>query len=187
MAEETIAFIEHLGRKVHLVGHSDGGNVALLVVLKRPDLIKRVVLVGANYNHRGLLPLAPMEVGSPAFQDWSEKYAASSPDGLSHAAAVFKKSKRLFAREPKLHREQLLSVVRPVLVMAGDDDVAKLSHTCALYETIPDAQLAIVPGASHALLKEHTTLCAQIIEHFLSSPLPPRTLAPTRRKPAITW
>src|ERR1700731_137397 len=33
MAEETIAFIESLDRRVHLVGHSDGGNVALLVGL----------------------------------------------------------------------------------------------------------------------------------------------------------
>jgi pimeloyl-ACP methyl ester carboxylesterase len=182
MADETIGFIEHLDRGVHLVGHSDGAIVALLVALKRPDLVERAVLIGANFNHRGLLALEDMRVGSPAFVKWSEKYAASSPDGIGHARIVYEKSQRLFAQEPKLHRADLARVTRPVLVMAGDDDVAKLSHTCALFESIPEAQLAIVPGASHALLKEHTQLCAAMITRFLSSPLPPATLAPIRRK-----
>jgi len=181
MADQTIAFVEHLGRKVHLVGHSDGGNVALLVVLKRPDLVKRAVLVGANFNHRGLVPVEPTRVDSPGFQAWAEKYAASSPEGIGHAEAVLKKSQRLFAREPKLYREQLARVSRPVLVLAGDDDVAKLSHTCALFESMPGAQLAIIPGASHAVLKEQTTLCASIIERFLTQSLPPETRAPIRR------
>ena len=31
MADETIAFLEHLGGPAHLIGWSDGGNVGLLV------------------------------------------------------------------------------------------------------------------------------------------------------------
>jgi pimeloyl-ACP methyl ester carboxylesterase len=158
--------------------------VALLVVLKRPDLVKRAVVIGANYNHRGLLPMAPMRVGTPSFQQWSEKYAAQSPDDIGHAEVVLKKSLRLFAREPKLYREDLYRVRRPVLVMAGDDDVAKLSHTCALFEAMPDAQLAIIPGASHGVLKEQTALCAAMIERFLTQALPPETRALTRRAPS---
>ncbi|MFZ1062796.1 MAG: alpha/beta hydrolase [Acidimicrobiales bacterium] len=181
MADQTIAFIEHLGRKVHLVGHSDGGNVALLVVLKRPDLVKRAVVVGANFNHRGLVPVEPMRVGSPGFVEWAQKYGSQSPDGIAHAEEVLKKSQRLFAREPRLHREELNKVGRPVLVMAGDDDVALLSHTCALFESMPDAQLAIVPGASHGVLKEQSALCASMIERFLTQTLPPATRAPIRR------
>ena len=56
MADETIAFLELLERRVYLVGHSDGANVALLVALRRPDLVHRVVLVGANYHFDGLVP-----------------------------------------------------------------------------------------------------------------------------------
>jgi pimeloyl-ACP methyl ester carboxylesterase len=181
MADETIAFVEYLGRTVHLVGHSDGANVALLVALKRPDLVQRVVVVGANFHHRGLVPVEPMSVDSPGFQEWSEKYAALSPDGIGHAEVVLKKTLRLFAREPRLYREELARIRRPVLVMAGDDDVAKLSHTCALFEAIPEAQLAIIPGASHGVLKEQTALCSSMIERFLTQSLPPATRAPIRR------
>jgi pimeloyl-ACP methyl ester carboxylesterase len=185
MADETIAFLEYLDRKVHLIGHSDGGIVALLVVLKRPDLVDRVVLVGANFHHRGLLPVATMREDSPEFAEWAAKYAELSPDGIEHAPVVYRKSIRLFTHEPRLHREELRNVSRPVLVMAGDDDVATLSHTCAMYETIPGAQLAIVPGASHAVLKEQTDLCVTIIKDFLTRPWPTETRAPMRRAQSL--
>jgi hypothetical protein len=65
--------------------------------------------------------------------------------------------------------------------MAGDDDVAALSHTCSMYEAIPQGQLSIVPGTSHMLLKERTKESVRIIDHFLVSKLPPVTFAPLRR------
>jgi pimeloyl-ACP methyl ester carboxylesterase len=77
--------------------------------------------------------------------------------------------------------KDLATISVPVLVMAGDDDVATLSHTCSMYEAIREAQLAIVPGTSHMLLKERTKECVRIIDHFLGSKLPPVTLAPMRR------
>jgi pimeloyl-ACP methyl ester carboxylesterase len=47
MADDTVAFMEALGTgPAHLVGWSDGGNVALLVAIKRPDLVRKVVTVG---------------------------------------------------------------------------------------------------------------------------------------------
>src|SRR3954452_11758691 len=49
MTEETISFLEEVvGGPAHLVGWSDGGNVALLTSLRRPDLVRRQVLIGAN-------------------------------------------------------------------------------------------------------------------------------------------
>ena len=57
MADETIAFIEHLKRRVYLLGHSDGGNVALLVALRRPDLVRRVVWSARNFHYEGLVPM----------------------------------------------------------------------------------------------------------------------------------
>ena len=182
MAKETIAFIEHLQRRVHLVGHSDGGIVALLVALERPDLLKRVVVIGANYNHRGLLPMPKFSESSPGFNEWAEKYAALSPDGISHAGVVAKKTRYLYAHEPFLHQTDLRAIAVPVLVMAGDDDVATLRHTCQMYEAIPEAQLAIIPGASHGLLKEHTKLSVKLIVDFLKGEIPPVTTAPLRRR-----
>jgi len=39
-AADTVALLEALGcGPAHLVGHSDGANVAMLVALARPDLV----------------------------------------------------------------------------------------------------------------------------------------------------
>ena len=181
MANETIAFLELLGRRAHLIGHSDGGNVALFVAMRRPDLVKRVVVIGANYHHDGLMPLPRFDTDSDEFEQWAQRYAALSPDGPEHARAVAEKTEALIDDQPTLTLDDLATISVPVLVMAGDDDVATLSHTCSLYEAIPEAQLAIVPGTSHAVLKERTKESARIIRHFLRSDLPPVTEAPVRR------
>jgi len=181
MAQETIAFIESLDRRVHLVGHSDGGNVALLVGQRRPDLIKRMVVVGANFHHDGLIEFPLMQPGTPDFEQWASKYARHAPEGISHAEEVLIKTNEMFRTGPTMTVRDLGEITVPVLVMAGDDDVATLGHTTTMFESIPVAQLAIVPGASHAVLKEHTKDCVRMIHRFLLQKLPVATYSPLRR------
>lgn len=182
MATETISFLELLDRRVHLVGHSDGGNVALLVAMRRPDLLKRLAVIGANFHFDGLLPMKEFRADAPEFEAWALKYAKHSPDGINHAPTILQKTMTMFAQEPALSLDELATITRPVLVMAGDDDVATLAHTCAMYEAIPNAQLAIVPGTSHALLKERPRESVRILHHFLVRKLPVTTYMPMRRR-----
>ena len=186
MADETIAFIELLKRRVYLLGHSDGANVALLVALRRPDLLKRVVLVGANYHHEGLVEMQDFTPASPGFPEFAQKFAAHSPDGVGHAAVVVQKSLKLIKEQPTLRVHDLKSVAVPVMILVGDDDVATLEHTVSMYEAIPEAQLAVLPGASHAVLKEKTKTCLLLIEDFLLGPIPPKTQSPLRRATSLT-
>ncbi len=181
MAEETIAFLEFLDRRVHLVGHSDGANVALLVAKSRPDLLKRIVVVGANFHYAGLMPFPLLTPEDPGFAPWAAKYAALSPDGIEHAATVLAKTNEMFRTGPTLTPADLRAIATPTLVMAGDDDVATLAHTATLYESLAEAQLAVVAGTSHALLKERTSECVAIIHRFLRQRLPVRTRSPLRR------
>jgi pimeloyl-ACP methyl ester carboxylesterase len=182
MSDEAVAFIEYLGRRVHVVGHSDGGNVALILAMRRPDLVKRVVAVGANFHFQGLMPIEPMDTMDPAFDEWAQRYARRSPDDLAHAWVVARKSDEMIASQPTLTTMNLSTIHRPVLVMVGDDDVATLAHTCAMYEAIEAAQLAVVPGTSHGVLKERTKESVRIIRHFLRMRLPPESRMPLRRR-----
>jgi hypothetical protein len=50
-----------------------------------------------------------------------------------------------------------------------------------MYEAIPEAQLAVLPGASHGVLKEQPKVAVRMIERFLLGPVPPETRAPLRR------
>jgi pimeloyl-ACP methyl ester carboxylesterase len=183
MADETIAFIESLDRRVHLVGHSDGGNIALLVGQRRPDLVKRMVVVGANFHYDGLVDFTLMQTGSPDFDQWAFKYAQHAPEGAAHAEEVLRKTNEMFRAGPTMTVQDLAEIDVPVLVMAGDDDVATLQHTTTMFESIRVAQLAIIPGASHAVLKEQTKECVRVIRRFLVQKLPVVTYSPLRRAP----
>ena len=39
---------------LNLVGWSDGGIIALFVAIRRPDLVAKIVTIGANYHHDGV-------------------------------------------------------------------------------------------------------------------------------------
>ena len=95
MADETIAFLEHIGGRAHLVGWSDGGIVALLVALRRPDLVGRLVAIGANYHFDGVRP-AELPADSPMIAMISASYAERSPDGAEHFSEVMRKAMTLF-------------------------------------------------------------------------------------------
>lgn len=182
MVDETIAVLEHLGGRSHIVGWSDGGIIGLLVALRRPDLIDRLVTIGANYHFSGVRPMGGDDPDDPFFTMIAASYAERSPDGPEHFMDVAAKTFHMFATEPTMTLADLADIQAPVLVMVGDDDVIELSHTCDLYEAIPGAQLAIVPAASHALPIEHPDTTARLILDFFDSSLPPVTLMPSRRR-----
>ena len=77
--------------------------------------------------------------------------AECSPDGREHFDEFLAKTYAMWASEPSSTPVDLAKVSVPVLVLVADNDTIALSHTCLLYESIPGAQLAVVPGASHLL------------------------------------
>ncbi len=180
MAQDMIAFLEGVvGEPAHLVGHSDGANVALLVARHRPDLARRLVSISGNFHHDGLIP--GVIDADEAAEFAVTAYSQVSPDGREHLPVVAGKLARMWAHEPTLTSEDLRGITAPTLVMAGDDDAVTLEHTIALYRGLPNSELAIVPGTSHLLIMEKPALCNTIIVDFLTGRVVP-ILFPIRRK-----
>jgi pimeloyl-ACP methyl ester carboxylesterase len=186
MAGDTIEFLERIaGRPAHVVGHSDGGILALLVAMQRPDLLNRAVVIGANFHHDGLHgPAVTLDdPNDEALADSRDRYAELSPDGPAHWPIVFAKTNHLMRTEPTLTTADIATIATPVLVMAGDDDTIAHDHTIDLYEALPEGQLAIVPGTSHGLKKEKPDLVNRLILDFLADPTLPSTLKTVRTNP----
>lgn len=183
MATETIGVLDSVvGGRAHLVGWSDGGIVSLLVALRRPDLVDRMIVIGTNVHHDAVVPF-DLDPSAPFATQIYEAYAAVSPDGGEHFGEMFERFRVMATTEPTMTPDDLAAITAPTLVMAGDDDIIRLDHTCAMYEALPAGRLAIAPGASHALPIEQPALVASLILDFLASDDPPPTLMAIRRGP----
>ncbi|GAA0372701.1 alpha/beta hydrolase [Microbispora corallina] len=180
MAEDTAAFIDKaVGGPAHLAGYSIGATVALLVALRRPDLVRRLVLISCGITRESWIftPTA----GAQMPEQVVAAYAEVSPDGRDHFPVVVGKIVEAAATEPPpLTEEDLPSVTARTLVVAADDDMVHLEHTLALYRGVPGAELAVVPGTSHVLLHEKPELCTRIVAAFLTEE-PRPTFIPIRR------
>ena len=110
-----------------------------------------------------------MAEDDPFGQAMYEAYVERTPDGADHFPEVLTKALALFASAPTLTTEDLRTIETPSLVLVGDDDCIDLSHTAALYESLATAELAVVPGASHAVPMEQPAAVARLVLDFLGA------------------
>jgi pimeloyl-ACP methyl ester carboxylesterase len=181
MTQDTIDFLEAVvGQPAHLLGHSNGAVIALLVGLRRADLVRRLVLVGGGFHRDGFVQSGDQFDVDAVIAALGSSYGEVSPDGEDHFRVVVEKLAEMERSEPALLASELHRVSARTLVMFGDDDVMTMEHVNATYEGIPNSELAIVPGTSHFLLQEKPALCNEIVIRFLTDdPVP--TVAPIRR------
>ncbi|HEV8652531.1 MAG TPA: alpha/beta hydrolase [Actinomycetes bacterium] len=184
MADDTIAFLDTVvGEAADLVGHSDGAFVAMLVAMQRPELVNRLVMISGGFNKSGDAdPDMEWDVDQIA-QFLGPAYGEVSPDGIDHFKVVATKIGEMAAVEPNLQASELAKVTQRALVMFSDDDLVTLTHTVEMYDALPNAELAVVPGTSHFLTQEKPHLVNAIVLDFLTNePVP--TIAGIRRAPA---
>ena len=178
-AQEAIAYLDDVVKEpAHLIGYSDGGIIALLVAIARPDLVKSIIAIGANYHYSA--PLSDFEGAFVSEEDQAE-YNLISPDAPDTLIKKIIRMNQIWKTEPDISLSDIASIQCPVLVMAGDDDVIKHDHTIALFEALPLGQLAIIPGTSHGLIKEKPALAMAVILQFLADLNYPSTNQPIRR------
>ena len=177
--DEAIAYLEDVVKEpAHLIGYSDGGIIALMVAISRPDLVKSIVAIGANYHFDApLSEFTDVEVS----EEEQAEYNLISPDAPHTLLEKKNRMNEIWKTEPDIALSDLATIQCPVLVLAGDDDVIKHDHTISLYEALPLGQLAIVPGTSHGVVKEKPALMMANIMQFLEDLTYPETRQPIRR------
>ena len=177
--DEAIAYLEDVVKEpAHLIGYSDGGIIALMVAISRPDLVKSIVAIGANYHFDA--PLSEFTDAEVSEEEQAE-YNLISPDAPHTLLEKKNRMNEIWKTEPDIALSDIATIQCPVLVLAGDDDVIKHDHTISLYEALPLGQLAIVPGTSHGVVKEKPALMMANIMQFLEDLTYPQTRQPIRR------
>ncbi len=159
-ADDLLAFLDRQQiEKAHLLGFSDGGNVALLFALKYPQRVEKLVLCGANIDPWGvkLRYQLPIVLGYGIV-------AALAP--FDSGARPKKELLGLMVTQPHITAQQLAELHMPTLVVAGSRDMIRASHTRRIAAAIAGAQLCILPG-SHFVAAEDPPAFNAAVLRFL--------------------
>jgi pimeloyl-ACP methyl ester carboxylesterase len=153
---------------VDVVGHSDGGIITLLLAIRHPTLVKKVVSSSPNLrpDPTALFPWFVDGVRARS-QDAAAKLKAGD------TTQDWKNRKRvldLMLEEPHIPLTDLKQITAPVLVMGADSDIMPLSHLVEIYSNIPQAQLFIMPGATHRMTRDEFDAWSATISRFLDRP-----------------
>lgn len=189
LAEDVVAAMDAAGvERAHLVGHSLGAHLALLVAARWPDRARRVVAAAPTLWMDAYL-LAAMDI-------WEAVARSPLPDHdvnralvlLAFGRATFDRlvpavvaemDRRPMARETMLRyvacdRRQDLRplagrVDAPVLVVCGTEDaLSGPGQARATADAVPGARLELLDGAGHSPHIEAPAAFNRLVANFLS-------------------
>ena len=139
-AEDLKAFLDSREiRRCHLLGFSDGANIALLFALKYPDYVEKLVLNGADLYPAGV----KLSTQIPIVLGWGLLQIVRR---LDKKAQPKWELLDLMATQPHIRPEALSALSMPALVVAGERDMIRDSHTRLIAKSISGSQLVILPG-----------------------------------------
>lgn len=188
--EEAATLVGEAGGRGAYVGYSMGGRLALALAVDRPDLVDRLVLVGASPGLADPAERAARRqaderlagrleaIGVPAFLDeWLAQplFAGLSPaaahrdERLANTAAGLASSlRRCGTGAQRALWDDLGTLAMPVLVVVGGDDAKFGQIADAMAAAIgPNATVVHIPGAGHTAHLEQPDRFLAALEPFL--------------------
>ena len=159
-AEDLLAFMDRLSiEKAHILGFSDGGNIAMVFAMMHPERVEKLILDGANLDASGVKKTIqiPIEIGYRI----AKLCARKKPEARRKAELL-----GLMVHDPDVKPEELAAIQRPTLVLAGDNDMIKESHTRLIARSISGAELAIIQG-SHFVANQNPEAFNEAVLRFL--------------------
>ena len=139
-ADDLLSFMDLHGiEKAHLLGFSDGGNIAMIFAMRYPDRVDRLILDGANLDARGVKRSVqiPIEIGYRIARLFARK---------SESARLKAELLGLMVNDPDVRPEELTRIRSKTLVVAGPRDMIREDHTRLIAAGIPGSSLAFVEG-----------------------------------------
>jgi pimeloyl-ACP methyl ester carboxylesterase len=166
MADDFAALLSSLNiDSANVLGWSDGGINGLLLAIRHPEKVKKLVITGANLlpDTNAIDPAVMNEI-MPYYQAIKNKAQAKALK--DNADSTKFKLFRLLMEQPNILPGELHKISCPVLVIGGDHDMIRPKHTLQLFEHIPNAYLWILPNCGHATLIDYPDGFNAKVFHF---------------------
>lgn len=149
MTQDLYQFIRHLKiNKPHILGFSDGGIIALKLAIFSPNLLNKVIVCGVNFKPSGLNKKIRKALKKEYEEDMSPYI-------------------KLMLDEPKFKKKDLKNISIKTLILVGDNDVIKSSHTLKLHSLLKRSKLIILENETHDSFVVHSTKLKPYIIDFI--------------------
>ena len=175
MAADAAGLIRALGHKrAHVIGHSNGGNVALVTLMEHSEVVASCIPQAANaFVSADLVERIPkkldpdrVRVEDPSLMtEMIELHSARH--GTEYWATLLRRTAAEIISQPNYTAGDLARVQRPTLVIEGEHDAtnAPAAHGRFMAQHIPGSQLWIPVGVGHNV---HTEISAEWCQRVLA-------------------
>jgi len=172
-AGDAVALLRHLHvAKADFFGYSNGGHIALEIVLRHPEVVRSLILESAMFSRDGADPRFWQGFDHAKLDDMPlelrKAYLATAPHP-EQLPSFFAKSVQRMRAFKGWTPAHLQSIRRPTLVVVGDRDLVPVEHALQMQHLIPDARLAVLPGTDHIAMPERAAVVAPILDEFSAS------------------
>ncbi|MBU1094053.1 MAG: alpha/beta hydrolase [Firmicutes bacterium] len=148
MADDIYDFITILDLENPIVfGFSDGAITAMILSINHPMLLHKMILAGGS--------LDPYGVKKSFFKMMEAEYEKSKNPFIE-----------LMLKEPSISSTDLHQIKCPTLILAGENDLIKYSHTKKIHQGILNSEMIIVQGHDHESYILNSDYLAEIIIKF---------------------
>lgn len=193
--EQIVSFLDALGlERVHVIGNSFGGSMALALAIARPDRVDRLILMGSVGVPFELTPGLDAVWGyEPSIENMQAimqifaydqsligdalvqlRYEASTRPGVHEAYSSMFPAPRQRWVDAMAHEERdIRGIPHPTLLIHGrEDQVIPLSTSMTLLQWIDNSQLHIFGRCGHWTQIEHAAAFQRLVAGFLHESSP---------------
>lgn len=170
LAKYMAALIDQLQLdSTYVMGWSDGGIIGLLLAEGRPDKVRKVIAVGANYNLAGTnlknVKPASLTDWEKKNKNWIANYQTALPRDWKK---YYRDAMHMWYQSQYFSPDILKRINIPVLIAQGDRDLIRIEHALEMHRMIKNSQFCVLPNTSHAVFGERPKLINQIAVEFFS-------------------
>lgn len=190
--DQMIGFLDGLGaEKVHVIGNSFGGSMALALAIAAPDRVDRLVLMGSVGVPFELTPgldavwgYTPGIANMRTIMDYFAfdcsligddlvrlRYEASARPGIQECYSAMFPAPRQRWVDAMAHAEADVRAIghRALIVHGRDDRVIPLQTSITLHQWIDNSQLHMFGRCGHWTQIEHAAPFARLVRDFLTA------------------
>jgi pimeloyl-ACP methyl ester carboxylesterase len=168
-ADDIAALLKYLKiEQADFFGDSFGGTIAVMMAVRHPELVGRVVCHGGS-----LAPYPGNAADRPPsdadFVKWQrEEYQKVAPDPTHWPTLYDKATASLYAWKG-FSTDELKTIKAPVLMVCGDHDLIPVERYLEWSRMMPTSELAVIPDASHFVLFSEPEKLLPTVAAFLDA------------------